>query len=273
MKLFKLPMPLWAPEGEGAGGAGDGNAAPDAESVLFPDDNKPTDPPAGDQGKADDNADNGAADWKEYESDPSKTDEENAAAKAEHDKTKPEAKADDAKLDVVPEDGKYTLTMPDGIEVDQGLLDALAPKFKDLGLTHKQAQGLADEFIKHQQAQAEAHAGKPEGQWSMAAYQYFKENGTPDKWADNAKADKEIGGDKWDGTVATATRAVNALGTPELKAFLNASGGGNHPEVIRFMAKVGAMIKEDNPATGGAEGKGKPVDPAHILFANDAPKG
>jgi hypothetical protein len=33
------------------------------------------------------------------------------------------------------------------------------------------------------------------------------------------------------------------------------------------------MISEDKPATGGAEGKGKPAEAAHVLFPNDAPKG
>jgi hypothetical protein len=39
------------------------------------------------------------------------------------------------------------------------------------------------------------------------------------------------------------------------------------------MAKVGAMIKEDSPATGGAGGDGKPAEAAHVLFPNDKPKG
>lgn len=266
--------PTWAPDGVDGGGAGDAGDAKPAESVLFPnegkpaDGDKPADPPAGDK-PADP-----PADWKEYENDPAKSAEENAAAKAEHDKAKPAADdADKAKLDTVPEDGKYTLTMPEGVELDTELADALSPEFKELGLTHAQANKLVGKYAETMKQRAEAHASQPEGQWSMSAYEYFKANGTPDKWADNAKADKDMGGGNWDATVAAATRATNALGTPELKAFLNASGGGNHPELIRFMAKVGAMIKEDNPASGGAEGKGEPVEPAHILFANDAPKG
>jgi hypothetical protein len=224
---------------------------PAAETVLFPADNeKPADVPAGDAPPA--------ADWKEYEPDTAKSDEENAAAKAEHDKAKPEEKLADP-LDTVPDDGKYTLTMPEGVEVDQALLDALGPEFKDAGLTHAQAQKLADKFIASQQARAE----KQGETWAA----------TITGWADSAKADKEIGGAKWDGTVSDARRAVDTLGTPELKEYLNSSGGGNHPELIRFMAKAGSMIKEDNPAGGGSGGSGKPADAAHVLFPSDAPKG
>lgn len=254
-----LAMILRAPD-DGSG-AGDPPADPPKapENVLFPDDKKPGDPPpAGDDKKPDEP---GAGDWKEYVPDPNKSDEENDAAKAEHDKTKPVAKDDKSKdpLDAVPEDGKYTLTMPEGVELDNELLDAISVDLKAKGYTTREAQGLADKFIKVQQ---DREAKRVE-RWANTIQQ----------WADDAKADKEIGGDKWDATVLASRRAVDTLGTPALKDYLNATGGGNHPELIRFMAKVGAMVKEDNPPSGGAEGAGKPADPAHVLFPNDIPKG
>lgn len=230
-------------------------AADPAASVLFPKEGEPK-PAAGDPPKEGDKPK--ADDWKEYVADPAKSEADNATAKAAHDKTKPAA-ADPA--DTVPADGKYTLAMPEGVKVDQATLDALSPEFKEMGLTNKQAQKLADKFIEAQTKQA-TDKTKAWGE-------------TVSGWVDEAKADKEIGGDKdkWDRTVKTATRAVNTLGTPALKEYLEATGGGNHPELIRFMAKVGAMIKEDSPAVGGAEGAGKPADAAHVLFPNDAPKG
>lgn len=242
--------------GGGTGEAPAAAAAPAADasdaSVLFPDD-KPADPPAGDA-KPGDSAP--AADWKEYQDDPAKSADENAAAKAEHDKTKPAADDDAGK---VPADGKYALKMPDGVELDAELADALGPEFAELNLTNAQAQKLVDKYIGIQAArmakQGETFALTTAG------------------WVDQAKKDAEIGGDKWDASVQAAQRAVNRLGTPALKEYLNASGGGNHPELIRFMSKAGAMISEDNPATGGAEGKGKPADAAYTLFPTDAPKG
>lgn len=250
--------------GSGAAGGEGGEGDKTPESVLFPDENKPADPPAGDSPKEGEGGDKGAGDdWKEYENDPAKSEAENAAAKAEHDKTKPAGKDDKDKkpdpLDTVPENGEYVLTMPEGVEVDKELLGELSADFKAKGMTTREAQGLADKFIKVQQDRAAKQAEA----WSE----------TVAKWVDDAKADKEIGGAKWDGTVSNAQRAVKTLGTPALAEYLNATGGGNHPELIRFMAKVGPMIKEDNPAAGGAEGAGKPVETAHILFKNDAPKG
>lgn len=281
---FASFIPTFAPEdGSGGGAPGGGETpatpAPAPESVLFPNDGdggekKPDDKPAGDV-KPGDGDDKGAADWKEYVPDPNKSEADNAAAKVEHDKTKPVEKKDDdkgAEASLVPQDGKYTVKMPEGIEVDQPLLDALGPKFAAKKLTNGDVQEIVDEFTKLQQARAEEFAKKPEGQWSMAAHQYFTKHGTPDKWAETAKADKEIGGTKWDSTVADARRAIDTFGSPALKEYFEASGGGNHPELIRAFAKAGALIKEDNPA-GGDGGGGKPAEAAHVLFPNDAPKG
>lgn len=257
-----------APPANNEGGTPPADAPKSPESVLFPKEGEPkAADPAGDK-----KPDDAPADWKEYVNDPTKSEAENTAAKAEHDKTKPKADAKDA-ADTVPEDGKYQLTMPEGVEVDQALLDAVSPRFKELGLTTKQAQALTDDFVKLQQQRLEDYAKTPAGAWSTAAHAYFQKNGTPDAWVDTAKADKTIGGDAWDATVKTSRRAVDQLGTPALKEYLEASGGGNHPELIRFMAKVGSMIKEDTPAAGGAGGQGKPADAAHVLFPSDVPKG
>ncbi|OJF92069.1 hypothetical protein AX761_21760 [Rhizobium sp. 58] len=226
----------------------------DPGSVLFPNDAPKADPDPN-AGK-EPGAEPERVEWKEYENDAAKTDEENAAAKAEHDKTKPAA-ADP--LDAVPADGKYTLTMPEGVTVDQALLDALSPKFAAKGMTTREAQELADEFINVEKGRREA-ANK---NWAE----------TVAKWVDDAKTDPDMGGAKWDATATMAKKAIDAIGTPALKEYLQATGGGNHPELIRIFAKVGPMISEDNPANGGAGGAGSPVEPAHRLYANDAPKG
>lgn len=238
----------FAPEDGAGGGAPVADAPADTGSILYP-----NDPPAGDTAPADTPDD--AGEWKEYAPDPAKSDEENAAAKAEHDKAKP---ADDA-ADTVPEDGKYDLKMPEGVEVDQAMLDQFAPTFKELGLTTKQAQALTDKFIEAQSKQGEAQRKT----WAKM---------TGD-WVDQAKADPEIGGTKWDATVKNASGIVKRFGNDALRDYLNASGAGNHPEMIRFMAKVGAVIGEDRPAISEAPGKKIAQDTAAILYPDDQPKG
>lgn len=266
-------MILRAPEGEG--GAGDGGTvlAGDAAATLFPNEGG-QDTQAGGQdtqaGGNDTQAGGAAEGWKEFVADPAKTEAENAAAKLEHDKTKPAA--DDA-AGKVPADGKYALTMPDGVELDTALAEALGPEFKDLGLTNAQAQKLVDKYISIQQGRMEDHAKSPAGVMATVMGDYFKEAGTPDTWMAKAKADPEIGGAKWDATANNAQRFVKHVNDPALNTYLNASLGGNHPALIKAFAKAGELIREDDPASGGAGGAGKPADAAHVLFPNDKPKG
>lgn len=246
-----------AEDGTGAGDPPAADVKPaDAGSVLYPDDAAKVDPPVTEPATEKPAGDPPATEWKEFVPDPAKTDEENAAAKAKHDKAKPAA---DDPADKVPEDGKYILKMPEGVEVDQELLDELSPEFKAAGLTGKQAQALTDKFIAKQQARAKAQG---EG-WAK----------TVSDWVDEAKKDPEIGGAKWDGTVKTASGVVSRFGNDALKEYLNASGAGNHPEMIRFMAKVGAVIGEDNPAISETPGQKVKGDTASILYPDDKPKG
>lgn len=262
-------------EAEGAGGGDGGGAAAGAGTILgatadaaviFPDDK------AADDGETGESAADPAADWKEYENDPAKSAEENATAKAAHDATKPKDDKDDP-ANKVPDDGKYDLKMPDGVDLDEELAAALGPDFKELGLTNAQAQKLVDKYISTQQARAEAHANSPAGMLAMSMQEYFKDAGTPDKWMGAAKADKEIGGANWAKTEADALRFVKHINDPELGKYLNASGGGNHPRLIAAFAKAGALIREDNPASGGAGGEGKPAEASYVMFPTDKPKG
>lgn len=253
-----------SPEGEGGAG---GETVLGAAETLFP--GEGADTQAGGAGNDTVAGGAGGGDWKEFTPDPAKTADENAAAKIEHDKTKPA----DPVADVVPADGKYDLKMPDGVELDAELAGALGPEFSELKLTNAQAQKLVDKYISIQQGRMEGHAASPTGIMAATMTEYFKEAGTPDTWMGKAKADPVIGGANWPTTEANALRFVKHVNDPALVGFLNASFGGNHPALISAFAKAGALIREDDPASGGAGGAGKPADPAHILFKNDAPKG
>lgn len=247
LSWMRNKLPLFAPEGEGAGAGGEGTstvAGADQQTILYGNDT-----PAG---GAEETPAPAAGEWKEYEPDAAKSDEENAAAKAEHDKTKPAAP--DA-LDAVPEDGNYAsmITLPDGMVMDEVMLGALAPAMKEAGITGKQANTLAAAFAAQRQAEVE-NWGKTVGQW-----------------AKDAQVDPEIGGVNWDATKANSQKFIAQFGTPALKEYLNATGAGNHPELIRIMAKAGAAISEDTPTSHNQGGPAK--DAATVLYPDDQPKG
>ena len=67
---------------------------------------------------------------------------------------------------------------------------------------------------------------------------------------------------------AIARTAVDKFGTPELKELLVSHGVGNHPEMIRFMVKVGKLTGEDVP--GGVTVPSNPAaDRVSILYPTD----
>ncbi len=143
---------------------------------------------------------------------------------------KEQAKADAEKANVVPE--KYEFKLPEGMEMDTTLLSEVEPIFKEIGLTKDKAQKVIDayvakvlpSYVKQQTATWEAQKAS---------------------WVEAVKADKEIGGDKFNKAVEDANRVLNTLGTPELKKAFNDYGLGNHPEFVRVFARMAANMKED----------------------------
>jgi hypothetical protein len=86
-------------------------------------------------------------------------------------------------------------------------------------------------------------------------------------WTEQVKTDKEIGGDKLAENLGVARKAIDTFGSPELKALLNSTGLGNHPEVVKLAFKVGKAISEDGFVSGSPKGN-TTNDPAKKLFPN-----
>jgi len=132
-----------------------------------------------------------------------------------------------------------TFTMPEGVTIDPEVNTELQALAKDLNLTQKDAQRLADlgakqaqRFITNQTAQLEALG---------------------EEWGNAARADKTLGGEKFDENLAIAKKAIEQFGTPELRAMLDASKLGMHPEVIRFCHKIGTLISDDKFVSGNRQ--------------------
>lgn len=162
-----------------------------------------------------------------------------------------EVKTEQVKAPVVPE--KYEdFKLPEGVEVDAEMLDAFKPLAKELGLTQENAQKLVDLQAKASQKMAEANAKA----WTTMV----------EKWANDAKADKEYGGVNFNENIGVARKALDHFGTPALKAMLNETGVGNHPELIKFAIKVGKEMQSGGVLVGGK--KTEATDIAHILYPN-----
>ncbi|HFD9077355.1 TPA: peptidase [Salmonella enterica] len=155
---------------------------------------------------------------------------------------KPADKPDDKeqKPEGAPE--KYEFKPAEGQDLDTAALEQFEPIARELNLTNEQAQKMVDLYGTKimpmvQQQQAEA--------WQK----------TTEQWAADVKADKEIGGDKLTGNLSAAQRALAQFGTPELKEYLEGTGLGNHPELVKAFVKVGKAMSEDGMVTGKESGQ------------------
>src|SRR3546814_5171527 len=112
------------------------------------------------------------------------------------------------------------------MELDQAALDRFSPKFKELGLSQDKEQALVSLYAEHIQA-----LGEGAGEAFDKAYAERKQAETAEQseqWLDAVKADKEIGGDKFDGVKSRVIEAVGAVArseehTSELQSLMRIS--------------------------------------------------
>lgn len=142
--------------------------------------------------------------------------------------------------------GELELKAPEGVVFDEARLAEFKTIAKELKLDQPTAQRLADWEAKRLAAQADAHVTMVKG------------------WLDEVKADKELGGAKFDESVATARKAID-LGPPELKALLNETGLGNHPVIVRWAHTIGKKLSEDALEKGANPGAGS-KSAADVLY-------
>lgn len=210
---------------------------------------------AGDQGQADEA--NGTGDGDQKTGDEATLTAEEQAAKDAADKEAADAKAKaDAEFNPhgAPE-GDYEFSLPEGVEVDKPMLDAFVPLAKELDLSPAGAQKLVEMYIEKVQPNiAEAFVKSIEADVENQKAQFAAD--TKALIAEDAKAEKAedrvFQGKNFDAVVKTTARTLDRFGSPELREFLNVSGLGNHPELVKLMYKVGERIGEDNDfARGG----------------------
>lgn len=210
-------------------------------------------PPPGDKTKA---PETGAGAGATGNTGTTQTPEEKAAAekaatdKAAADKAAADKKtADDkAAADKAAADkaGELELKIPDGVQVDAEALKSFKEIAKQHGIKAEAAQAIVDLQLKAGQEIQKKQA--------LAAEQQQKE------WSEKFKNDPELGGAKLAETNKNLAKAMKAYATPEFRAWLDESGQGDNPEVIRVFNRIGKAMAEDR--IGDLNGGGPTVDPS-----------
>lgn len=263
--ILERIMPLRENEGGGSGGGDQGAAAaaPAGNTVLTGEEPKPAvEPGAADlmypegQKPGEASADDKAGEWKEYVPDPNKSDEDNAAAKAEHDKTKPaDPAADDKKKEGEEGDKKdapkpedYDLSPPEGFDVDPEVEKEFRSFAAENGMSKETVGKLKDLQVKLYEKQSAAHAERVA------------------QWGEELKTHKEIGGQKYDENVGVARAAIREFFPEGARNMLDATGLGNHPDIVVGFVRMGRAMGEGKTLTGGNGGKMNIVD---AMYGNE----
>jgi hypothetical protein len=153
--------------------------------------------------------------------------------------------ADDAAIEHV-----YDFKTPDGKMFDGAIMDAFKEAAKSANLAPDAAQKMLDSM-----------APVIEGRQNRIVAE------ATEQWTAQSRADKEFGGEKFDENMAVAKAALKEFSNPEFINILEASSLGNHPDVIRFMYRVGKTLQQDgNFVTGKTVSNGKTS--VQNLYAN-----
>ena len=86
-------------------------------------------------------------------------------------------------------------------------------------------------------------------------------------WLKELKADKDLGGANWDSTMKDINTAMKAFATDELRQWLDSSGAGNNPHLVKFIARMGKEMAEPSFVRGG-ETTGREKSAAEVLYPN-----
>lgn len=157
------------------------------------------------------------------------------------------AKEAQVKAKQVPE--KYEFKVPEGMTLDQALVDKVSPVFKAKGFTQEQAQAAVDIYIDIQKAAGEAQA---------ASFKQFLK----DSYDETVKAL----GAKYKEEIAYAAKVRDRFLSEETQEILNASGLSNNKAFILDLIKLGKLISEDKLPDGKSAKPAAGKSPAEIMY-------
>jgi hypothetical protein len=151
--------------------------------------------------------------------------------------TKAEVKAEEKAAPVEEkkaEEVKLELKVPENSPLSKEAVEKIQSFAKEKGLSNEQAQAILERDIEAQQQQAE-----------------FVQQKTTE-WFETSKSDKEIGGENFAKNAELAKRVVDRFASQELKQDLEATGFGNHPELLRLLVRIGQKMAPDSLVLPGS---------------------
>lgn len=156
---------------------------------------------------------------------------------------------------------KYEFTL-EGVELDAEMLEAADPIFRELNLSNEEAGKFLPLAKQYADKIGETIINDlvAQGQAKRKA------------WLDEAKADPEVGGAKWDESLHLAAKGFDAIGFKDGHPFrqaLEETGFGNNPHMIFLARKLGELVSEDGSFERGDAAR-KVENVAALMYPEDA---
>jgi len=142
---------------------------------------------------------------------------------------------------------EYKLEIPENSKLDKDALERIAAYAKERGLSNDDAQ----EILLQESDAIDDYSAAQEEQLKQI---------TQVDWVEQAKADKEIGGEKFKESAEFSRRALERFGTEAFSAELDRTGFGNHPELVRMFSRIGRSMDGDKLVTGSSPSAPKSME-------------
>lgn len=157
---------------------------------------------------------------------------------------------------IVPD--KYDLKLPEGSPLSAAALERIRTQSKAEGLSNEQAQAVVDRELGAITSYVESE---------RAAFEQRKS-----EWVGQIQSDKELGGEKFNENIELAKRVVTKFGSESLLKTLNDTGLGNHPELVRLLARVGKSMSNDTLHISKTPMEPTKKRPEDIFYPSASPK-
>ena len=131
--------------------------------------------------------------------------------------------------------GYGDFSIPEGMVADEGMAQGFSGLAQEMGLTKGNAQKLVDFYAEAQAQQAKLYHETVQG------------------WKDSQRY---------------IAKARDMLGGDEFVTFVEETGIGNHPALLRFCLRAGKLLSEDSSIEGSGSPSGGGRSAAEVLFGD-----
>lgn len=157
----------------------------------------------------------------------------------------------------------FDLKLPANAVLDASHVAQVTDFAKKYGLSHDAAQALLDD----RNALLAAQRPTIEQAFQKTQQETHKTVTIP-AWQKAVETDREMGGQHIKETNLAMDRAVRRFGSPAFAQLIKDSGYEFHPELRRFISRIGRAISDDKLVTGGESRR--PKSAAEVFYPEDS---